>query len=105
MPTIDLGYHSRKPDPKKTYYQSIYQDRRWKEIVNIKKHSDPLCERCLLKGVVRQMESVHHRIPFMTGQTPEEIEHLAFSLNNAESLCNPCHKEADRIVDNFNNNS
>lgn len=101
MPEINLGYKKRVIDHVKRRYQNIYQDPRWKIIVNIKKRLNSLCERCEKKGITKSMKEVHHKIPFMTGSTPEEIESLAFDLDNTESLCTKCHKEADKIVNNF----
>lgn len=97
MPTICLG--KKKPRQRtlnKQLYQDIYQDPRWKRLRAAKFGVNPLCEKCEEKGKVTLTQEVHHKIPFQTGKTQEEIEALAFDWDNLQSLCVPCHKEADR---------
>ena len=77
---------------RKSEYQVIYQDKRWKRIVAAKKRANPLCERCESLYKVTPMSQVHHKKPFDTGVTPEEIESLAFDYDNTESLCEKCHE-------------
>jgi 5-methylcytosine-specific restriction endonuclease McrA len=101
MPEINLGYKKRVADHRKREYQNIYQDPRWKIIVNIKRRDNPLCERCEKKGKTKAMKQVHHKVPFMTGLTVEEIESLAFDIDNTESLCIKCHREADKLLKTF----
>jgi 5-methylcytosine-specific restriction endonuclease McrA len=99
MPHINLG--RRKPRDRtinKGLYQDIYQDKRWKTIRQAKFEENPLCELCEAAGRVTQTEEVHHKRPFQTGTTPEEIEILAFDWDNLQSLCTPCHKEEDKKI-------
>ena len=104
MPTINLGKKKRDTVPTQTkgQYQDIYQEKRWKNIVAAKKRTNPLCERCEAKGQVTPMDEVHHTIPFIWGRTPEEVESLAFDFDNAESVCDPCHDEAHKIIEKTN---
>lgn len=98
MPTIKLLQRKRDnvPTQRKGEYQNIYQDKRWKKLRAQKMRVNPLCERCEKKGKVTPAEEVHHKIPFETGSTPEEIELLAFDWDNLESDCTSCHKEAHK---------
>jgi 5-methylcytosine-specific restriction protein A len=94
MPTIKL---LKKYNPVKTtrvrQYQAIYQSKRWWKLRAWKLQNNPLCEECEKRGKVVQTEEVHHKIPFDTGKTKEEIEELAYNYENLESLCIKCHKE------------
>ena len=92
MPHIKLlKKKARDPNVNKKFQQSIYQDKRWKRLVETKKRDNPLCERCESMGFTRQMDEVHHKIPWETGKTKEIQEVLAFDYDNLESLCGPCH--------------
>jgi 5-methylcytosine-specific restriction endonuclease McrA len=46
------------------------------------------------------MKEVHHKIPFETGKTPEEVEKLAYDWDNIESLCEPCHEARHKELKN-----
>jgi hypothetical protein len=92
MPTINLGRKKKRDwNVSKHQQQSIYQNKRWKEIRAEKVMRNPVCERCAGLGMTRQTECVHHIIPWETGITLEEQEELAFDINNTESLCHGCH--------------
>jgi 5-methylcytosine-specific restriction protein A len=96
MPFLNLG--RKKPRDRtvnKGLYQEIYQDKRWRLLRQIKFEENPLCECCEAKGIVTQTEEIHHKIPFQTGKTKEEIEALAFDYDNLLSDCVPCHKIQD----------
>jgi 5-methylcytosine-specific restriction enzyme A len=95
VPTIKLQKRQRDnvPTRKKGEYQEIYQDKRWKQLRNAKMKANPLCERCESVDDVVPMQEVHHKIPFNTGKTRDEVEALAFSWDNLESLCESCHEE------------
>jgi len=97
MPTINLGQQRRAVRTiNKQLYQDIYQDPRWKRLRAAKFRENPLCEKCEAKGMVVMAKEVHHKIPFQTGRTPEEVERLAFDWDNLQSLCITCHKEEDK---------
>jgi len=73
---------------------AVYNTTTWKTLRLEKLKKDPLCERCLKKGVIRSARDVHHKKPISTGKTKAEKQALGFSLVNLESICTPCHKEA-----------
>lgn len=93
MPTIKLLKSKRDNvrTVRKKQYQDIYQNKRWKKLREWKLMNNPLCERCLENGRNTTAFEVHHKIPFETGRTPEEIETLAFDYDNLKSVCDPCH--------------
>ena len=91
MPVINLG-ESKKRDKtvNKKLFQDFYQDKRWRRIRNVKFRNNPLCELCLLKGIITITEEVHHIIPIDVYNLNEE---LAFDIDNLQSLCVSCHAE------------
>jgi 5-methylcytosine-specific restriction protein A len=92
MPTIFLG---RKKQGEVTFnksaLQKFYNTPRWKRLRALKFRENPLCEKCLAKGLVRQTEEVHHIIPTNI-QHPDED--LIYDYDNLISLCKECHTEA-----------
>ena len=64
--------------------------------------SHPLCERCLLKGISRQAEHIHHIRPFLTGKTDEERWQLLLDPTNLQALCRECHEEVHRQLNKKN---
>lgn len=96
MPTINrLKKVKEKKIPYKHYNQSTkyYNNSLWYHLREwyIKNH--PLCERCLDKGIVKEAEDCHHKIPFLTGDTDEERWKLLLDEDNLQSLCSKCHTE------------
>jgi 5-methylcytosine-specific restriction enzyme A len=89
MPTIVL---QKRKEIGVTYnkkaLQGFYQDKRWKRLRRLKFKENPLCERCLPKGIIRQTEEIHHKI-HIDLQHPDES--LIFDFDNLESLCKECH--------------
>jgi 5-methylcytosine-specific restriction protein A len=102
MPHIKLLKRKRDtvPTQRKGKYQEVYQDKRWLKLRNHKRRANPLCERCEKKGKVTPAKEVHHKIPFDTGKTPEEVEVLAFGWDNLMSVCEPCHEELHKELKN-----
>ncbi len=94
MPTIKLPNKKRREynGPNKALSQEVYQDKRWKRLRAAKKRNNSLCEHCLAKDIVKQMQEVHHIVPFDIN----DYERLAFDYDNLVSLCVDCHREAHR---------
>lgn len=105
MPTIktlkqirqehQLQYKKKKKNPivKFDISQKIYNSKNWKQLRELYYSEHPLCEQCLEKGIIKAAEEIHHKIPFLTGQTLEEQYHLAYNKDNLQSLCSQCHHE------------
>lgn len=74
----------RRFDPER----AVYQSRRWRNLVEIKRKADPICERCKAKGILNQTEIVHHKVPIAQGGAP-------YDLLNTESVCRKCHAEEE----------
>lgn len=99
MPTI-----VRKPSTpkrKKNYntdtvsnkVHKLYNTRRWAKLRDLKMMESPLCEMCLLEGVTKEVDEVHHRIPISYGKTEWEMREIAYDYTNLVSLCERHHHE------------
>ncbi len=64
--------------------------RQWEKTRAAKLRSDPLCERCLARGRVREAWGVHHKDRDPTNNAPE----------NLESICRQCH-EAEHTAERW----
>lgn len=83
----------KKPIIKFDISQKIYNSKTWKQLRNSYFAENPLCERCLEKGIIKPAEQVHHVQPFLTGKTYEEKMQLAYDYNNLMSVCKQCHSD------------
>ena len=59
--------------------------------VQVWRRANGLCEECAKQGIVTPGVDCHHVIPVETGQTIQEMERLAYDVNNVRLLCVPCH--------------
>jgi 5-methylcytosine-specific restriction endonuclease McrA len=74
------------------YYQKYRQFyNKYQKVRKVKLKLNPVCERCITKGIVKDVHEVHHKQPISTGRTYEEKYWLATSIDNLESLCKSCH--------------
>lgn len=71
----------------------VYNTSTWRKLRIEKLKINPLCERCLKKGIIKSGIEVHHKIPISQGKTIIEKERLGFNIDNLETLCKECHKE------------
>jgi len=62
-------------------------DKAWQKARAMKASQDPLCERCLKRGIVKPMNEVHHIIPI------DVRPDLRLAMSNLESICLDCHHE------------
>lgn len=73
-------------------------DGRWRKLASLKLSSDPLCEHCLKKKKTTPAALVHHIQPV------KERPDLRLTMENLQSVCNPCHQalhEKDLPASNF----
>lgn len=69
-------------------YQRLLNDRRWTEVKRIVwRRANGLCEECMKEGFVTPGVDCHHVIPVETGRTVQEMERLAYDVNNCRLLC------------------
>lgn len=78
----------------------IYNSREWKELRLLKLRTQPLCERCKEKGLLRSARTVHHIVPIETAHTLKDMRRLALDcgLGGLMSLCYKCHAEIHKEV-------
>lgn len=92
MPTIYRKPKRQVKSYRRDERQVIYQDKRWKELRELKlQQSNYLCEDCLAKGIVTTALDVHHIKSFMSTSDQSEREQLAFDINNLVALCREHH--------------
>ena len=78
--------------------------------------AEGLCERCKRDGIaergvpyITSGVDCHHKIPVESAKTEQEMERLAYDVNNIELLCIACHikthqemrsHKADKVAEN-----
>ena len=76
-------------------YQRLLNDKRWWGDGGVKvqvwRRANGLCEECMKDGIITPGVDCHHVIPVETGRTIQEMERLAYDVNNVRLLCIPCH--------------
>jgi 5-methylcytosine-specific restriction enzyme A len=78
----DRHYDRTKRNPEsKKFYDSVA----FRKCRQIKLCKDPLCEKCLKRGVYTPATIVHHVKPI------EEFPELRLDIDNMESNCASCH--------------
>lgn len=79
-------------------YQRLLNDKRWWGDGGVKvqvwRRAGGLCEECIKQGIVTPGVDCHHIVPVETGRTIQEMERLAYDVNNCQLLCIPHHIEA-----------
>jgi 5-methylcytosine-specific restriction protein A len=79
--------HSKQQD--KQHREDRHDDKRynrarWINLRNAYKTSNPLCENCIIGGITKVADVVHHIIPVRDGGD-------WYRQDNLMSLCNACH--------------
>jgi len=80
-------------------YQKLLNSPRWAEVKRIVwQRAGGLCERCKREGIAERGVpyitpgvDCHHIVPVESAKTEEEMERLAYDVNNIELLCVSCH--------------
>ena len=73
-------------------YQKLLNSKRWIETKRIVwARANGLCERCMEEGFVTAGVDCHHIKPIESAMTEQEMERLAYDVNNIRLLCIPCH--------------
>ena len=78
----------------------FYQDSRWKKLRHWQITNFPLCKDCMLNGISRAADEVHHVRPFSEGETMEEKFALLLDPKNLVSLCSECHRKRHNMLNN-----
>lgn len=91
MPTIVKQKKTENTSIKGAERQAIYNTKKWNKLRLVKLMQNPLCEKCLQKGIISPAVDVHHIDSFMNYEG-EKWKEEAFNFNNLESLCKECHQ-------------
>ena len=98
-------------------YQKLLNSKRWMKVKRqVWQRASGLCERCKRDGIAERGApyitpgvDCHHKIPVESAKTEQEMERLAYEVNNIELLCIPCHikthqemrsHKADKVAEN-----
>ena len=98
-------------------YQRLLNSKRWMKVKRqVWQRAEGLCERCKRDGIAERGVpyitpgvDCHHKIPVESAKTEQEMERLAYDVNNIELLCIPCHikthqemrsHKADKVAEN-----
>ena len=82
----DTQYFKHKPKSAKYIAgQEKYQSALWQTTRQVQLSRQPLCQSCLIRGIVKQAEHVDHVFPW------QQIGEHAFIDNLFQSLCQSCH--------------
>jgi 5-methylcytosine-specific restriction protein A len=97
MPTIlcrERKYRRNvEGDVKAAERKRIYDTVRWRKFRLLKLQTNPCCEVCEKDGRTTPATEVHHKVSFLTGNSPEAQYALAFDFDNLMSLCRRCHSQ------------
>lgn len=87
------GIDSRKviPTSERKDQQAQYATRQWSTLRQIQLSKQPLCQACLIQGIVTQAQHVDHLFPWM------QISKEAFYINVFQSLCADHHREKTHL--------
>ena len=66
-----------------------YKSAKWKKLRAMKLAMNPLCERCLAKGISNSSHIVHHK-EYITDKNYFDDD-VFFNIDNLECLCQACH--------------
>lgn len=92
MPTIKKPKRPVNKSKKREEREAIYATTRWRKLRLAKLMQNPLCEKCLQKGIITPSVDIHHIDSFMNYEGLKRID-KAFNYNNLMALCTKCHKE------------
>lgn len=71
--------------------QQVYNSLWWKTARKTKLQEQPLCEECLKHDKITPATDVHHIVPFL--KMGAEWQMYAYNYMNLECLCEECHHE------------
>lgn len=98
-------------------YKKLLNSKRWMKVKRqVWQRAEGLCERCKRDGIAERGVpyitpgvDCHHIKPVESAKTEQEMERLAYDVNNIELLCIPCHikthqemrsHKADKVAEN-----
>ena len=95
MPTINKRELKTKPikykHEKQELAQDFYSSKAWRRLRDTYISLHPLCECCIQHEKIEPASEVHHKVPYLRGETEEERWSLFLDEKNLMSLCEKCH--------------
>lgn len=73
-------------------WQKFYSNKLWKQLREQKLNDQPICEICLMSGIITPATEVHHLEFISWFDTEEERWKKFLDYNNLMSLCHNCHQ-------------
>lgn len=96
MPTINKPKKQRIKSKKTKERQAIYNTTRWRKLRLAKLIDSPLCEVCLLAGIITPAIDIHHIDSFMNYEGLTRLD-KAYNYENLQSICKECHQKEHNI--------
>jgi 5-methylcytosine-specific restriction protein A len=82
--TVTSGYcPEHKAGTRDMARQRFYESKKWADIRDRQRRKHPICADCMEKGIIKQMEEVHHADNNWRNCEP----------SNLVSLCKSCHSK------------
>lgn len=98
MPTIVRPKKKNYPKQGRSKEASeIYNTKLWKSLRLQYIQEHPLCELCLEAGKTTPAQEIHHKKPILSGLGKEEMEQLAYSVDNLQALCEFHHHQIHNL--------
>lgn len=82
--------HNKQTNERKEQI-ALYQTAQWHTLRQIQLSKNPLCQACLIDGVVTQAQHIDHLFPWM------QLNKEAFYINIFQSLCAEHHREKTHL--------
>ena len=95
MPYVKNTKPEKKRQINKESRYQIYRSSRWKKLRLAKLMEQPLCEICLLNGVMSPAADVNHTDSFMNYEGTNRSK-KDYYYNNLLSVCKKCHSYLHR---------
>ena len=90
MPYLKKATKERIKNYNKQERQKIYTSAKWLKIRQAKLISNPLCELCLAKGIIKPAIDIHHKDSFMNYEGVKRLQ-KAYDYSNLLSPRTPRH--------------
>ncbi|MEK4884886.1 HNH endonuclease signature motif containing protein [Bacillus sp. FSL W8-0223] len=74
-------------------YAKFYASKEWRDLRNAYISAHPLCERCLVNGIVKQAKIVHHKIEV------RDDWNKRLDYDNLQAVCRECHNGIHNKID------
>lgn len=81
-------------------YTALINSTEWRKVRRVFLVANPLCVRCVERGISQLAEVVHHVKPLENYiSSPALMRRLAYDHSNLQALCHKCHNEVHIELD------